>query len=119
MLDLILSILSETQALYQQAGVPVPKIHMDRAYWRLADVPPENLPRLPAYVRWKLETGGWSDPAHTKPLLNLLRDGDWDVEIVPRTLPNPRRGAFRIITEEERRKSQQQADETMRLRGEL
>ena len=43
--------------------------------------------RLLDYVKRRLLDGTWRDPQHTKSLANLLSDGDFDKEELPRTLP--------------------------------
>jgi hypothetical protein len=36
---------------------------------------------------WALAVGRWPSAAKTKALVNVLRDGDWDVELAVRSLP--------------------------------
>ena len=85
------AVLSECQELYIRAGKPVADGHLGDARTLLATIAPEKLPRIPNYIKWALASGTWSDAAHTKSLLNLIRDGDWDVELTHRTLPTVNR----------------------------
>lgn len=80
-------VFDELKSIYRQAGKPIPEKHENIAVQMLLGIPQDRLPRVPNYVKWALVSGTWSDAAHTKSLLNLLRDGDWDVEITQRTLP--------------------------------
>jgi hypothetical protein len=80
-------ILEELRQIYSQGGVPIPDAHHQIALQYLSDIPVEKRARVPNYVKWAFVTGKWPSPAKTKGLLNLLRDGDWDVELTQRTLP--------------------------------
>jgi uncharacterized protein YdaU (DUF1376 family) len=80
-------ILDELESVYKQAGAPIPEKHRQLAAQLLISVPPEKRHRVPNYCKWALVTGKWPSAAKTKALLNVLRDGDWDVEITPRVLP--------------------------------
>ena len=91
----ILKILDECEQLYAMAGKPLAEKHRNLAVQLLLGIQPDKLPRLPNYIKWALSSGTWSDPAHTKSLLNLIRDGDWDVELTHRTLPTVARNKSR------------------------
>lgn len=82
-------IMDELQRIYRSGGVPIPTKHVQICAQLLLSIdPPERRSRVPQYCKWAFVTGRWPNPAKTKSLLNVLRDGDWDVDIVPRTLPN-------------------------------
>lgn len=86
-----MSILDELKPIYRQAGKPIPESQEQMLIQYLIDIdPPERRRRVVDYVKWALVTGNWSDAAHTKSLVNLLRDPakEWDVELSVRTLPN-------------------------------
>lgn len=72
--------------LYTGAGVPIPPKHKQYCVQVLVGIDPNKRMRVPRYVRHMLDSGRWSSSAKTKGLKNLLIDGDWDVEIVPRTI---------------------------------
>lgn len=91
----ILATLAECEDLYARAGKPVAEKHRQPAIQLLMGIKTDKLPRLPNYIKWALASGTWSDPAHTKSLLNLIRDGDWDVELTHRTLPTVARDKSR------------------------
>jgi len=93
-------VFDELKSIYRQAGKPIPEKHENIAVQMLLGIPQDRLPRVPNYVKWALVSGTWSDAAHTKSLLNLLRDGDWDVEITQRTLPTPDKRPHRLTAEE-------------------
>lgn len=77
--------------LYRQAGVPVPPKHRQRILQYVLDIqPPERRLRIPRYIAWALQSGKWPHPGKTKAFLALMQDGDWDVEVTPRTLPEAR-----------------------------
>jgi hypothetical protein len=82
--------------IYRDAGAPIPKGHERSALELMAAMAPDQqarLPdRLPNYAKWALWSGKWPNPAKTKSLLNVLRDGDWDVEVIARKLPTPDTG---------------------------
>lgn len=84
----IAPVLEEIEILYQAAGRPIPPKHRQLAAQYLVSIAPEKWPRIPAYVRWALGAI-WADASKTKGFLNLLRDGDWDVDITARTIPAP------------------------------
>jgi len=84
-------VLEECEDLYAKAGRPFPTKHRQLAAQYLVGIEPGKWPRIPAYVRWALGAI-WSDASKTKSFLNLLRDGDWDVDITPRTIPAPSAG---------------------------
>jgi hypothetical protein len=81
------AILAELKDIYLRAGVPIPPKHEQLAVQYILDIPAEKRHRIPNYVKHCLVTGKWRDATTTKGLLNLLRDGDWDVPIVERELP--------------------------------
>ena len=85
--DPVTMAIEECEVLYARAGKPIPERHRNLAVQYLLGIRPDKLPRIANYIRWALASGTWSDPAHTKGFLNLLRDGDWDVQITMRTLP--------------------------------
>jgi uncharacterized protein YdaU (DUF1376 family) len=93
-------VFDELKSIYRQAGKPIPEKHENIAVQLLLGIPQDRLPRVPNYVKWALASGTWGDAAHTKSLLNLLRDGDWDVEITQRTLPTPDKRQHRLTAEE-------------------
>jgi uncharacterized protein YdaU (DUF1376 family) len=82
-------ILDDLEEIYRKAGAPIPEKHKEVAGELLLAIPPERRARVPNYCKWALVSGKWPNPAKTKALVNVLRDGDWDVEIVPRILPMP------------------------------
>lgn len=86
----IQEILEELKQIYSRAGCPIPPKHEQLAAQFLVDIPAEKRHRVPDYVKHCLLTGRWRGASTTKSLLNLLRDGDWDVEITKRTLPSPK-----------------------------
>jgi hypothetical protein len=78
----ILAICKETEAVYVSFGVPTPPKHKKLVIQNMQSYPdPSHLPRLPKYVRWCFESGKWSSASKSKGFANLMRDGDWDVEI--------------------------------------
>jgi hypothetical protein len=83
------AILEELKLIYLRAGVPVAPRHEQMAVQYLVDIPPPRRHRVVDYVKNCLLTGRWRNARTTKSLLNLLRDGDWDVPLVARTLPDP------------------------------
>ena len=83
-------IVATVAEMYAAGGVPVPEEHQRMAVQMLMGVPPDRPPRLARYVAWAFASGKWPAPAKTKTLLNLIRDGDWDVEITQRILPQAR-----------------------------
>ncbi len=99
-------IFPEVLRLYESAGLPIAPKHQALAIQLLMSSPSEKLARLPAYIRHMLGSGRWSSAAKMKGLLNLLRDGDWDVPIIP---PKP---ATRT------RDNKRDADESARLQVE-
>lgn len=92
----IAAIMDETLGLYEAAGVPVAPKHQNLAMQLLVSSNSQHKERLPAFVRHQLKTGRWSSVATTKGLLNLLRDGDWDVPTMERTIaiPDPKKPKF-------------------------
>ncbi len=83
-------ICEELKELYIQAGVPLAPKHEQTALQYLLQIEPSKVSQVPRYVRHMLKSGRWGSARTTKGLLNLLRDGDWDVPIVERTIPAPR-----------------------------
>jgi hypothetical protein len=86
------SLMARMADIYRQAGLPIAPKH-DQLIRQLIvglDEPTRaRVPeRLPNYCMWALATGRWKSPATTKSLLNVLREGEWDVPLTPRTLPN-------------------------------
>jgi hypothetical protein len=83
--------------IYRRAGVSIPPKHTQLATQLVLSLDPETrarIPqRLPEYCMWALATGRWRDAATTKSLVNVIRDGDWDVEISMRDLPDASRKA--------------------------
>jgi hypothetical protein len=87
-------IVAEVVEMYRLGGKNAPQEHADHAVRVLIGKPPATRHRLRNYVAWAFATGQWPNPAKTKSLYNLLRDGDWDVDLSMRTLPevsNPAR----------------------------
>lgn len=84
-----LVIVQEAMQIYAKAGVPVPPKHEQLAVQLVGGIDPGRRHRLLDYIKHMLLIGKWRDVRTTKSLLNLLRDGDWDVELVPRTLGAP------------------------------
>lgn len=82
-------ILAELDEIYKAAGAPIPEKHRQMAAQLLISIEPEKRSRVAAYCKWALWSGKWPNPGKTKALVNVLRDGDWDVELTPRTLPEP------------------------------
>lgn len=80
-------ILTELKEIYHRAGLPIAPKHEQLSVQYLLDIPPEKRHRVSDYVKHCLLSGKWRGASTTKSLLNLLRDGDWDVEIVERDLP--------------------------------
>jgi hypothetical protein len=93
-------ILDDLEEIYLKAGVPIPEKHKQLASQLLLEIPQERRVRVPNYCKWALVSGKWPSPAKTKGLLNVLRDGDWDVEIAPRILPMPREASARELAHE-------------------
>ena len=81
------AILAELKEIYLRAGLPIAPKHEQLAVQLLLNIPPEKRHRVADYVKHALLSGKWRDPTTTKNLLNLLRDGDWDVPVVERALP--------------------------------
>jgi hypothetical protein len=102
-------ILDNLESLYLAAGKPVPPKHRQMAAQMFISIPPEKWSLVAVHVNYRLEHD-WRDPTKTKSLLNLLRDGDWDVPLVERTLPPPRNGtgkrdiALEMLEEERARR---------------
>lgn len=85
-------IFSELEPIYHAAGVPIATKHKQLCIQLLTSIePPEKRHCVIDYVVHCLRCGRWRDPSTTKGLLNLLRDGDWDVPIVARAIPQQRR----------------------------
>jgi uncharacterized protein YdaU (DUF1376 family) len=93
-------ILEDLEEIYLKAGVPIPEKHKQVASQLLLEIPQERRVRVPNYCKWALVSGKWPSPAKTKGLVNVLRDGDWDVEIAPRILPMPRDASARELAQE-------------------
>ena len=91
-----MAILFECRGLYRQGGCPIADAHDQQILQYLLDIPVEKRPRIANYVKWAFVSGTWRDPSKTKRFLNLLRDGDWDVEITQRTLPKPSQGDDKV-----------------------
>lgn len=83
------AILAEVRAVYRQGGAPIPDAHENMAVQLLIGIPVEKRARIANYVKWAFFSGKWPSPAKTKGFLNLIRDGDWDVELTQRVLPQP------------------------------
>jgi hypothetical protein len=79
------SVLAELDETYRQAGAPIPEKHRQLIAQFLVDVPLSKFPRITAYPKWALKTGKWPNPGKTKAMINVLRDGDWDIELMERT----------------------------------
>jgi uncharacterized protein YdaU (DUF1376 family) len=92
-------ILDDLDEIYRKAGAPIPEKHKQVAWQLLLEIPPERRARVPNYCKWALVSGKWPNPAKTKALVNVLRDGDWDVEIAPRILPMPAVSARELAQE--------------------
>lgn len=84
-----------TASLYAQGGRPAPLGHQQFAVQLLMNV--EKPERLLRYVEWAFASRLWREPAKTKGLLQLLKDGDWDVDLTPRTID--RKQALRRMTD--------------------
>ena len=81
-------ILRELKPIYASGGVPVSDKHDQLIIQYLVGISPAGRRRrVVDYVKWAFVTGKWPTPAKTKGLLNLLREGDWDVELTQRSLP--------------------------------
>jgi uncharacterized protein YdaU (DUF1376 family) len=93
-------ILDDLDEIYRKAGAPIPERHKQIAWQLLLEIPPERRPRVPNYCKWALVSGKWPGPGKTKALVNVLRDGDWDVELAPRILPMPREASARELAQE-------------------
>lgn len=82
----------ELRAIYHRAGCPIAPKHEQLARQLVLSLEAEArgrvARRLPDYCKWALVTGRWKNAATTKSLLNVLRDGDWDVELSERDLPS-------------------------------
>jgi uncharacterized protein YdaU (DUF1376 family) len=81
------SVLEELKSIYLRAGLPIAPRHEQLCLQMLIALHPSKLWKVLDYVKWQLLKGHWRDSRTTKRLLNLLRDGDYDVELVERTLP--------------------------------
>jgi uncharacterized protein YdaU (DUF1376 family) len=93
-------ILDDLEEIYRKAGTPIPEKHKQIAWQLLLEIPPERRARVPNYCKWALVSGKWPSPGKTKALVNVLRDGDWDVELAPRILPMPREASARELAQE-------------------
>jgi hypothetical protein len=95
--------LEEVCEIYELAGRPVAQKHRQLAVQLMLSMEVaerDRLPkRLPDYLKWAT-LYLWSDPQHTKSLLNVLRDGDWDVDLTMRKVPVPRKPS---VMEEQKR----------------
>lgn len=98
-------IIDELEEIYRQAGAPIAEKHKQLAVQYLIGIPPEKRGRVANYCKWALVTGKWPEPSKTKVLLNVLRDGDWDVELTQRVLPMVRAPSQRksVVDEAEER----------------
>jgi hypothetical protein len=83
-----LRVFEELQRIYKAGGLPIPERQSQLIVQYLVAMPTEKLDRLTNYVKWAFTSGRWPAPAKTKALLQLIRDGDWDVELTQRTLPD-------------------------------
>jgi hypothetical protein len=86
--DEIREIVEDVCRMYREGGKNAPQGHADLAAQVLLGKPPETRHRLRKYVEWAFREQ-WHTPGKTKSLYNLLKDGDWDVEITERALPPP------------------------------
>ena len=93
-------IVDELEEIYRKAGTPIPEKHKQLALQSLLSIPAERRARVPNYCKWALVSGKWPSAAKTKSLLNVLRDGDWDVDLAPRILPMPRQASARELAHE-------------------
>jgi hypothetical protein len=84
-------VLDELAAIYLEAGRPVAPKQRQLCAQYFSEIPADKWPQVAAFVRHALATI-WRDPTKTKSLVNLLRDGDWDVPIVERSIPPPVNG---------------------------
>jgi hypothetical protein len=82
------SAFEELQRVYQAGGLPIPEKHQQLIVQHMVGMPRAKLDRLVNFTKWAFATGRWPSPAKTKALLNVIRDGDWDVELTARTLPD-------------------------------
>ena len=84
-------LLEELADIYRQGGVPLSEPHRQQALRFLNALAPDQrdraFTRLPDYCKWAFVSGRWNNPRMTKSLLHVLRDGDWDVELSMRRLP--------------------------------
>ena len=84
-------LLDQLADIYRQGGVPLSEPHRQHALTFLNALAPDQrnraFTRLPDYCKWAFVSGRWNNPRMTKSLLNVLRDGDWDVELSVRKLP--------------------------------
>jgi len=107
--DSWMNLLAEMEAIYKQAGVPISPQQRQLALQLLISLLEEEKTRvrerLPNFCKWALATGRWPSPAKTKSLVNVLRDGDWDVELTPRTVPvmTEETAKQRLLREQEER----------------
>jgi uncharacterized protein YdaU (DUF1376 family) len=111
------NILAELRNVYAQGGAPIPDAHENLAIQYLLDIPVERRARVANYVKWAFVTGKWPSPAKTKGLLNLLRDGDWDVELTQRTLPQSAAVAQTTATQRAQAEAERQFRERKAARG--
>jgi hypothetical protein len=81
-------VVEELQQIYRAGGLPIPEKHQQLVLQYLIDMSPGKQERLTNYVKWAFSTGRWPSPAKTKALLQVIRDGDWDVELTVRTMPD-------------------------------
>ena len=90
----LVRILEQCREIYRKLGRPLAPKHEQLAIQLMLSLDEEacaRLPeRLPNYLKWAA-LYLWSDPQHTKSLLNVLRDGDWDVELSQRNVPAPKK----------------------------
>jgi hypothetical protein len=101
------AILEEVRQIYRQGGAPIPDAHENLAVQYLVVIPIEKRSRVANYVKWAFAFGKWPSPAKTKSFLNVMRDGDWDVEITARVLPS--QGA------DKRQRSEESYDNVLRM----
>lgn len=97
------SALSELEQIYKAGGLPIPEKHRQIVFQHMLSMSPEKLERLTRFVKWAFTTGRWPSPDKTKSLLNVIRDGDFDVELTTRTLPQaPEATKDRVLSRKER-----------------
>ena len=99
-------IVAETANLYSRGGRPAPRGHQQFAVQMLMKA--EKPERLLKYVQWAFASRLWREPAKTKSLLQLLKDGDWDCDI------DPPKSARREATPEQQARDRAEYEESLR-----